>query len=100
MQSITGTYSMTPVEPIGMTVIVNTSAADAFRMFTENFGSWWPLSHHIGNADPATAVIEPRGGGHWFVAASMAVNVKGQGLVWNPPNQPNLRMANLSRLAV
>jgi len=30
-----------------------------FRVFTENFDSWWPRAHHIGKLDMKMA-IEPR----------------------------------------
>ena len=44
----TAIQSVITVEPVRKTVVVNRSTADAFRIFTEKFGSWWPLSHHIG----------------------------------------------------
>lgn len=47
------------------TVTVPASAERAFTVFTERFGTWWP-GHHIGSAELAEAVIEPREGGRWF----------------------------------
>jgi hypothetical protein len=38
----------------------------AFRTFTDAFGSWWPAEYHIGQADMATAILEPREGGRWY----------------------------------
>ena len=35
-------------------------------MFTERFGTWWPAEHHIGAADLADAIIEPRVGGRYY----------------------------------
>jgi uncharacterized protein YndB with AHSA1/START domain len=48
-------------------VTVNATPERAFEVFTAGFNSWWPIeTHHIGEADPAEAVIEPRTGGRWF----------------------------------
>jgi hypothetical protein len=32
----------------------------AFTVFTEGFDTWWPRGHHIGTAEMAEALIEPR----------------------------------------
>jgi len=48
-------------------ITVNAAPERAFEVFTAGFSTWWPLeSHHIGEADAAAAVIEPRAGGRWF----------------------------------
>jgi uncharacterized protein YndB with AHSA1/START domain len=48
-------------------VTVNATPERAFEVFTAGFSTWWPLeTHHIGKADAAEAVIEPRTGGRWF----------------------------------
>jgi uncharacterized protein YndB with AHSA1/START domain len=48
-------------------VTVNAPPERAFEVFTAGFSSWWPIeTHHIGEADAAEAVIEPRAGGRWF----------------------------------
>src|SRR5262249_35077318 len=38
----------------------------AFDVFTAGFDSWWPHSHHIGDADMADAVMECHEGGRLF----------------------------------
>jgi hypothetical protein len=38
----------------------------AFAFFTESFGAWWPADYHIGQADMADAILEPREGGRWY----------------------------------
>lgn len=48
------------------TVTVRTTREHAFAVFTERFATWWPAGHHIGEADLADAVIEPRAGGRWY----------------------------------
>ena len=63
-------------------ITVETSQARAFRAFTEEHGAWWPLAtHHIGEKDAETAIIEPRAGGRWFERAADKV------LVWDPPGR-------------
>ena len=48
------------------TVTVNAPIERAWRVFTESFNTWWPQQHHIGQADLAEAVLEPREGGRWY----------------------------------
>jgi uncharacterized protein YndB with AHSA1/START domain len=48
------------------TVTVNAARERAFTVFTEKFFTWWPKSHHIGEADLADAIIEPKVGGRWY----------------------------------
>lgn len=38
----------------------------AFRVFTEDIGSWWPPDHHILGAELQEMVFEPRAGGHVY----------------------------------
>ena len=38
----------------------------AFRVFTEDIGSWWDPTHHILQGDLAEMVFEPRVGGHVY----------------------------------
>ncbi len=57
--------SQATITPLRYELTVPISAADAFRLFTEGFNSWW-IGHHIGKADLAEAVIEPRAGGRWY----------------------------------
>jgi hypothetical protein len=35
----------------------------AFRVFTEQFDSWWPREHHIGKVELKEAHLEPKTGG-------------------------------------
>ena len=46
-------------------ITVNATPERAFEVFTERFDSWWPRSHNIGEADMATAVIDPEAG-RWY----------------------------------
>ena len=38
----------------------------AFRVFTDDIGSWWDPTHHILEAELAEMVFEPRVGGHVY----------------------------------
>ena len=50
--------------------IINASQAEAFAIFTEDVGQWWPLAtHHVGEGTPATAILEPVINGRWFECA-------------------------------
>jgi uncharacterized protein YndB with AHSA1/START domain len=57
--------SETTIAPVRYSVTVPISAQRAFTLFTEGFNTWW-IGHHIGEADLAEAVIEPRVDGRWF----------------------------------
>jgi uncharacterized protein YndB with AHSA1/START domain len=54
----------TVVAPIVRSVLVACSQEHAFRVFTEDIGSWWPLDQYsIGDDKAETVTIEPRVGG-------------------------------------
>lgn len=64
---------MTAIElsPIVRTIDVRRSAADAFRLFTEEIGAWWPIRTHTRARSAegertADVTIEPRVGGRVF----------------------------------
>ena len=60
----------------------------AFRVFTASFGSWWPAEYHIGTADMADAIIEPREGGRWYERGVDGSECDwGTVLAWDPPNR-------------
>jgi uncharacterized protein YndB with AHSA1/START domain len=63
-------------------------AENAFAFFTESFGSWWPADYHIGQADMADAIIEPRKGGRWYERGTDGTECDwGRVLVWEPPHR-------------
>jgi uncharacterized protein YndB with AHSA1/START domain len=71
------------------TVTVDVPQAYAFSVFTEHFGSWWPLAtHKLGRQDAVTAIIEPRRGGRWFERSAEGTECDwGRVQVWEPPHR-------------
>ena len=60
----------------------------AFDVFTKSFGTWWPSDYHIGAADIADAIIEPRVGGRWFERGADGSECDwGTVLEFSPPNR-------------
>jgi uncharacterized protein YndB with AHSA1/START domain len=53
------------VAPVRYAVTVPLPADRAFALFTTGFNRWWP-GHHIGTAEMAEAVLEPRAGGRYY----------------------------------
>lgn len=69
-------------EPIRQSVHVDCPIDDAFRLFTESFGEWWPL------AAGAKPEIEPWEGGKVFERAPSGEERDwGTVLVWDPPRR-------------
>ncbi|MGH9685603.1 MAG: SRPBCC family protein [Candidatus Acidiferrales bacterium] len=58
----------------------------AWRVFTEQMGSWWPLGNYkIGQAKAVDAVVEPRVGGRWYERGEDGSTCNwGSVLVWEP----------------
>ncbi len=73
-------------------VTVAAPLAVAFEMFTAQIEAWWPMtSHHIGQADCAAVVIEPRVGGRWFERGVDGSECDwGHVLAWDAPNRVTL----------
>ena len=56
--------STTP--PLNGAVTVAVPVERAFHVFTASFNTWWPHQYHIGQADVAQIILEPRVGGRWY----------------------------------
>ena len=80
--------STATIPAIQGTVTVNAPIERAFRIFTESFTTWWPADYHIGQADMAEAIIEPREGGRWYERGVDGSECDwGHVLAWQPPHR-------------
>ncbi len=80
----------TPVfTPILKTVTVRASPERAFRRFTAELATWWPLrSHSVGEADAETVVMEGRVGGRIVEKIRGGrESVWGTITAWEPPSR-------------
>jgi uncharacterized protein YndB with AHSA1/START domain len=76
------------IPPLGATVTVGVPVERAFRVFTRSFNTWWPAQYHIGQAEIAEAVLEPREGGRWYERGVDGSECDwGRVLVWEPPHR-------------
>jgi uncharacterized protein YndB with AHSA1/START domain len=75
-------------EPVVRTAITVAAPIErAFKVFTEGFDRWWPREHHIGTAEMAEAVLEPRQDGRWFERGVDGSECEwGRVLAWDPPH--------------
>jgi uncharacterized protein YndB with AHSA1/START domain len=77
-----------PIPPITGTVTVATPIEQAFAVFTGSIDAWWPHQFHIGQADVAEVVLEPRVGGRWYERGVDDSECDwGRVLVWEPPHR-------------
>ena len=76
------TISITPVRK---TIVVQTSAHEAFEAFTARINRWWPRTHGIGTAAVSESIIEPFVGGRWYSKFEDGTQaVIGRVLIWQP----------------
>ena len=81
------------IEPIHRSITVRRAPADAFRLFTAEMGSWWPLDTH-GRADEHEGVkserlvVEEREGGRVYEVLSNGLEADwGIVTAWEPPER-------------
>lgn len=65
------------------------SVEDAFSLFTEGMGSWWPLGRYsVGEERAETAVVEGREGGRLYERMTDGTEADwGRVTTWEPPNR-------------
>jgi uncharacterized protein YndB with AHSA1/START domain len=74
--------------PLTGTITVDAPIEPTFRVFTDSFGSWWPAEYHIGQAEMATAILEPRAGGRWYEQGVDGSECDwGRVVAWEPPHR-------------
>lgn len=74
--------------PVRKSVYVAASPDQAFEVFTDGIGRWWPKSHKISGADLDRPIIEPRAGGRWYELAVDGSQCEvGKVLAWEPPHR-------------
>ena len=76
------------IAPVRKSVVVNTSVEEAFRIFTDDFDSWWPRGHHIGPLPLKRAVIERGVGGRCYGEQEDGSTCPwGTVTTWDPPHR-------------
>lgn len=75
--------------PIRQSVHVDCPIEDAFRLFTEKFGEWWPLaSFSVAEGEAESCAIEPWGGGRIFERTRSGEECDwGTVTIWDPPER-------------
>jgi uncharacterized protein YndB with AHSA1/START domain len=74
--------------PVRKSITVQASVERAFQVYTEGFDSWWPRSHHLGDAPLEQAVIEPRVNGRCYGrSVDGTICPWATILVWEPPRR-------------
>jgi uncharacterized protein YndB with AHSA1/START domain len=69
-------------------IVVEAPIEHAFRVFTEEIGSWWPAGHHILDGDDVDLVFEPREGGHVYDLAADGSECRwARVLAYEPPRR-------------
>ncbi|MBV9494073.1 MAG: SRPBCC family protein [Acidobacteria bacterium] len=69
-------------------VTVAASPERAFEVFTADFDSWWPRTHHIGKSPMTRALIEGHVGGRCYSEQEDGTDCPwGHVLVWEPPHR-------------
>jgi uncharacterized protein YndB with AHSA1/START domain len=67
---------------------VKASVERAFYVFTAEYDSWWPRTHHIGKSPMKKAIIEGRAGGRCYTEQEDGTECDwGTILLWEPPHR-------------
>jgi uncharacterized protein YndB with AHSA1/START domain len=77
------------IAPVRRSVDVKFSVAEAFRVFTEEIDSWWPLAtHSIGQTESVACFFEGREGGRIYEThKDGSIHLWGTVTAWEPPTR-------------
>ena len=78
------------IPPVRKTITVTRGVDDAFKLFTDGIGTWWPFKqgHSIGEERVTNAVFEPKAGGRVFeVWDDGSEHHWAEVLVYDPPHR-------------
>jgi uncharacterized protein YndB with AHSA1/START domain len=71
-----------------LAVTVEASQETAFRTFTTDMGSWWPVEHHVGEGVFDRLVFEPKVGGDVYDVATDGSRCRwARVLAYDPPER-------------
>lgn len=81
--------SLTPIEPVRKERQLSLPPHEAFRLFTAEMGTWWPLATHSIGGDQAVGVrFEEREGGRVVELTNSGVEYAwADVLAWDPPRR-------------
>jgi uncharacterized protein YndB with AHSA1/START domain len=78
----------TALEPVRKQISVDCDVESAFRTFTEDIATWWPVESHSITGEGTTAVFEPGVGGRMYERAPDGQEHDwGAILVYEPPHR-------------
>ena len=77
------------IAPVRKSVEVRCTADEAFRLYTEDIDSWWPLAtHSIGETDAEACFFEGREGGRIYEThGDGSIHLWGMVTAWEPPEK-------------
>jgi uncharacterized protein YndB with AHSA1/START domain len=77
------------IAPVRKSVTVGRPVEAAFRLFTDEIATWWPLrTHSIGEESAETVVFEPRESGRVYERKSDgSISYWAEVLAWEPPRR-------------
>lgn len=72
--------------PVRKSIFVDAPPEQAFDVFTNGMGRWWPKSHKLGEAELDQQIIEPQKGGRWYQRNVDGSQCEiGSVAAWEPP---------------
>jgi uncharacterized protein YndB with AHSA1/START domain len=72
--------------PVRKSIFVNATQDQAFDVFTDGMGRWWPKSHKLGEAELDAQIVEPKEGGRWYQRMVDGSECEiGRVAAWEPP---------------